>query len=245
MTDHTAAKPSRRTLLKATTACSLLAMTGIAGFMTPSLSFAAAMTRAQRDAMTPDDIIQSFKQGNARFRAGKMLRHDYLAQKQASQAGQYPGAVILSCIDSRAPAEILLDAGIGETFNCRVAGNIPSADILGSMEFACALAGAKVVLVMGHSSCGAVRGAIDNAELGNLTGLLNMIKPAIARTEYEGERSGKNYGFVDAVAKTNVIMTLEDIRKKSPVLKALEDEGKIKLVGSMYHLVGGKVEFFS
>lgn len=237
-------EPSRRTLIKRTAALSILAITGISGFVAPTLSYAAAMTKEQRDSMTPDDVIDSFKQGNQRFRDGKMMQHDYLAQKVSSQAGQFPSAVILSCIDSRAPAEILLDTGIGEAFNCRVAGNIQNDDILGSMEFACAVAGAKVVLVMGHTACGAVKGAIDNAELGNLTGLLNKIKPAIAETVYDGDRSGKNMAFVDAVAKTNVEMTLEDIRMHSSVLKQLEDEGLIKIVGSMYNLVGGKVDFF-
>ncbi|WON76395.1 carbonic anhydrase family protein [Serratia sp. UGAL515B_01] len=238
-------EPARRTLLKKTAALSVLAVTGIAGFTAPSVSYAAAMTKEERDNMTPNDIIESFKQGNMRFREGKMHQHDYVAQKQASQDGQFPAAVILSCIDSRAPAEILLDVGIGETFNSRVAGNIQNDDILGSMEFACAVAGAKVVLVMGHTGCGAVRGAIDNAQLGNLTGLLNKIKPAIDKTDYKGERVGSNYDFVDAVAKTNVEMTIEDIRKNSPVLKKLEEEGKIKIVGSMYHLTGGKVEFIA
>lgn len=240
-----AKEPARRVLLKRTAALSVLAMTGIAGFTAPSVAFAAAMTKEQRDKMTPDEIIESFKQGNMRFREGKMQQHDYVAQKQASQHGQFPAAVILSCIDSRAPAEILLDVGIGETFNARVAGNIQNDDILGSMEFACAVAGAKVVLVMGHTACGAVRGAIDNAELGNLTGLLNKIKPAIDKTVYSGDRSGRNDTFVDEVAKTNVAMTIEEIRKNSPVLKKLEEEGKIKIVGSMYQLVGGKVEFLS
>lgn len=235
----------RRTLLKRTAALSVLAMTGITGFVTPSVTLAAAMTKEQRDSMTPYEIIESFKAGNMRFREGKMQQHDYVAQKQSSQEGQFPSAVILSCIDSRAPAEILLDVGIGETFNCRVAGNLQNEDILGSMEFACAVAGAKVVLVMGHTACGAVKGAIDNAELGNLTGLLNKIKPAIDKTDYTGDRSSKNDEFVDAVAKTNVVMTIDDIRKNSPVLKKLEDEGKIKIVGSMYQLVGGAVEFLS
>ncbi|HCF7509205.1 carbonic anhydrase family protein, partial [Pseudomonas fluorescens] len=169
----------------------------------------------------------------------------YLAQKRASQKGQYPSAVILSCIDSRAPAEILLDAGIGETFNCRVAGNVENEDILGSMEFACALAGAKVIVVMGHTSCGAVKGAIANAELGNLTGLLSKIKPAITETAYAGERTADNYDFVDSVARTNIKMTLADIRQHSPTLNKLEQDGKIKIVGAIYKLVGGEVEFFT
>ncbi len=194
--------------------------------------------------MTPDAVIEHFKQGNLRFRENRPAKHDYLAQKRNSLTGQYPAAVILSCIDSRAPAEIVLDAGIGETFNARVAGNISNRDILGSMEFACAISGAKVVLVMGHTRCGAVRGAIDNAELGNLTGLLDEIKPAIEKTVYGGERSGSNYAFVDAVARKNVELTIENIRNNSPVLKQLEEQKKIKIVGSMYHLSGGRVEFF-
>jgi carbonic anhydrase len=235
---------SRRTMLKQTLAVSALSVSGVAALAVPSISFAASLSKEERDAMTPDAVIEHFKQGNKRFRKNKPAKHDYLLQKRNSIAGQYPAAVILSCIDSRAPAEIILDAGIGETFNSRVAGNISNRDMLGSMEFACAVAGAKVVLVMGHTRCGAVRGAIDNAELGNLTGLLDEIKPAIEKTEYSGERVGSNYEFVDAVARKNVELTIENIRKNSPVLKQLEDQKKIKIVGSMYSLVGGKVDFF-
>lgn len=234
----------RRTLLKRGAAVSMLTTIGMAASVAPSLSFAAALTKEQRDKMTPDEIIESLKRGNQRFRDGKGEQHDYLAQKVASQTGQFPMAVILSCIDSRAPAEILLDVGIGETFNSRIAGNIQNNDILGSMEFACAVAGAKVILVMGHTGCGAVRGAIDNAKLGHLTALLKKIKPAIDKTVYQGDRSGKNDDFVNAVAKSNVALTIEDIRKNSPVLKQLEEAGKLKIVGSMYNLGGGKVEFF-
>jgi len=153
--------------------------------------------------------------------------------------------VILSCIDSRAPAEIILDAGIGDTFNARIAGNIATDDLLGSLEFACALAGAKVILVMGHTGCGAIKGAIDGAQLGNLTGLLNKIKPAVDATHYDGERSSKNGEFVDEVAKTNVRLTIGEIPRRSDVLAALEKDGKIKIVGSMYRLAGGRVEFFT
>ena len=239
--------PSRRMLLKRGVALSALTITGIgmAGLTVPSVSFAAALSKEERDKMTPDQVIESLKSGNLRFRKGKMQQHDYLAQKRASQEGQYPSAVILSCIDSRAPAEILLDAGIGETFNCRMAGNVQNEDILGSMEFACALAGAKVVVVMGHTSCGAVKGAIANAELGNLTGLLSKIKPAVDETVYAGKRTADNYEFVDSVARTNIKMTLADIRKHSPTLNKLEQDGKIKIVGAIYKLVGGEVEFFS
>lgn len=236
-------KLSRRSLLKRTAGLSTLAIIGASGVSIPSIGFAASMTKEQRDNMTPDEIIKNFKDGNMRFREGKMQQHDYVAQKQSSQQGQHPAAVILSCIDSRAPAEIIFDTGIAEIFNTRIAGNIQNDDILGSMEFACAVAGAKVVLVMGHTRCGAVKGAIDNAELGNLTGLLDKIKPAIDKTSYIGERSGNNYDFVDAVAKTNVLMTINNIKEYSPTLKKLEEDKKIKIVGCMYHLNGGVVEF--
>ena len=172
-----------------------------------------------------------------------METYDYLAQKQATAGGQYPAAAILSCIDSRAPAEIILDTRIGDTFNARIAGNIANDDLLGSLEFACAAAGAKLVLVMGHTACGAVKGAIDGVELGHLTGLLSKIKPAVAATKYTGDRTGPNAAFVDEVAKTNVLRTVETIRQQSSILSGLEKEGKIKIVGSMYHLVGGRVEF--
>jgi carbonic anhydrase len=211
----------------------------------PSLSFAAAMSKEDREKLTPDRIVAMMKQGNERFRAGKSQPHDYLAQKKASAAGQYPAAVILSCIDSRAPAEIILDMGIGDAFNARIAGNIANDDLLGSMEFACAAAGAKVILVMGHTACGAIKGAIDGVKLGNLTGLLDKIKPAVEATQYAGERSSKNDAFVDAVAKTNVRLTIDAIRRRSEVLAGLEKDGKIKVAGSMYHLVGGRVEFFA
>ncbi|TCW17830.1 carbonic anhydrase [Raoultella sp. BIGb0138] len=244
MKQNQQAEPSRRTILKQTLALSALSITGLAALSVPTISFAASLSKEERDGMTPDAVIEHFKQGNLRFRENRPLKHDYLQQKRSSLAGQFPAAVILSCIDSRAPAEIILDAGIGETFNSRVAGNISNRDMLGSMEFACAVAGAKLVLVMGHTRCGAVRGAIDNAELGNLTGLLDEIKPAIAKTEYSGERQGSNDEFVDAVARKNVELTIENIRKNSPVLRKLEEQRKIKIVGSMYHLAGGEVDFF-
>lgn len=137
-----------------------------------------------------------------------------------------------------------MDLGIGDIFNCRLAGNIENPDILGSMEFACKLVGAKVVLVMGHTACGAIKGAIDNAELGNLTGLLAKIKPAVQATTYAGDRSANNYTFVDAVARKNVEMTVANIRKDSPVLAELESKGTIKITGAMYNLETGVVEFF-
>jgi carbonic anhydrase len=220
------------------------AMSGLGLFGSSSLTHAAALTKEERDRLTADQVIELLQAGNERFRSGKMEAHDYLAQKQATAGGQYPAAVILSCIDSRAPAEIILDTRIGDSFNARIAGNITNDDLLGSIEFACAAAGAKLVLVMGHTACGAVKGAIEGAELGHLTGLLSKIRPAVAATTYAGDRTGSNGAFVDAVAKTNVLRTVENIRQQSSVLSGLERGGKIKIVGSMYHLVGGRVEFF-
>src|SRR6476620_9814684 len=168
--------------------------------------------------MTPDEILVACKRGNKNFSKGVKTSRNYINEQKASAKGQYPSAVILSCIDSRAPAEVIMDLGIGDIFNARVAGNIANEDILGSMEFACKLSGAKVVLVMGHTACGAIKGAIDNAELGNLTGLLANINAAVQATSFSGERSAKNYSFVDAVARKNVEMTVANIRKNSPVL---------------------------
>jgi carbonic anhydrase len=217
----------RRSFLKITGIATATAVLGAAPAM--HRVYAAALTQAQREKLTADDIIALMKAGNARFRLGQESPHDYLAQQKATATGQYPAAVILSCIDSRAPAETILDLGIGDCFNTRVAGNIANDDILGSMEFACKLAGAKVVLVMGHTSCGAIKGAIDNVELGHLTGLLAKIRPAVQATEYQGERSAKNYGFVDAVARKNVELIITDIHRRSAVLADLESSGGSRL----------------
>jgi carbonic anhydrase len=227
-----------------------LAITGIASastilsvFPAGRLAYAAALTKEQRDKLTPDDIIALMKKGNERFRLGQESPHDYLAQQKISAKGQYPAAVILSCVDSRAPAETIMDLGIGDCFNARVAGNIANDDIAGSMEFACKVAGAKVVLVMGHTACGAIKGAIDQVQLGKLTGLLAKIRPAVEATRYQGERSAKNYDFVDAVARKNVELTMADIRRRSAVLADLATSGAVKIVGAMYNLETGLVEF--
>lgn len=206
--------------------------------------FADALTKEQRDKLTPEQVIELMKTGNQRFLRGERTTHDYLAQQRASPRGQHPAAVILSCVDSRAPAETVMDLGIGDVFNARVAGNVSNDDVMGSMEFACGVSGAKVVLVMGHTACGAVKGAIDDVVLGNLTGLLARIKPAVVATAYTGERSAKNYAFVDAVARTNVALTMAEIRRRSPVLADLEAKGAIRIAGAMYDLETGVVTFF-
>src|SRR5256712_8845706 len=195
------------------------------------LVYAAALTGAQRDKLRPDDISALMKKGKERFRRGQESRHDSRAQQKGSAKGQYPAAVILSCINSRAPAETIMDLGIGDCFNARVAGNIANDDIVGSMEFACKVAGAKVVLVMGHTASGAIKGAIDKVQLGKLTGLLAKIRPAVEATRYQGERSGKNYDFVDAVARKNVELTMADIRRRSAILADLETSGPVRTAG--------------
>src|SRR3954447_20686350 len=233
----------RRNFLKVTAGA--LAGITVSGLFLADQAHADALSKELRDRLTPDQIIQAMKKGNKRFRRGERKDRNYLREQKASAKGQYPAAVLLTCIDSRAPAEVIMDLGIGDVFNCRVAGNIENEDILGSMEFACKLAGAKVVLVMGHTACGAVKGAIDNAELGNLTGLLPRIKPAVEATSYTGERTSKNYGFVDAVARKNVELTIAAIRKDSPVLAQMESSGSIKIAGAMYNLETGVVDFFA
>jgi carbonic anhydrase len=210
-----------------------------------AVAFGDALTQEQRDKLTPDQVIELMRNGNARFLRGERTTHDYLAQQRASAKGQHPAAVILSCVDSRAPAETVMDLGIGDVFNARVAGNVSNDDVLGSMEFACKVSGAKVVLVMGHTACGAVKGAIDDVVLGNLTGLLAKIKPAVVATAYQGERSAKNYAFVDLVARTNVELTMAEIRRRSPVLADLEAKGAIRIAGAMYDLETGVVTFFA
>src|SRR3954447_22766796 len=232
----------RRNFLKVTAGA--LAGITVSGLFLADQAHADALSKELRDRLTPDQIIQAMKKGNKRFRRGERKDRNYLREQKASAKGQYPAAVLLTCIDSRAPAEVIMDLGIGDIFNCRVAGNVENEDILGSMEFACKLSGAKVVLVMGHTACGAIKGAIDNAELGNLTGLLAKIKPAVAATAYTGERSATNYSFVDAVARKNVEMTVAGIRKDSAVLAELEAKGTIKITGAIYNLETGAVEFF-
>ena len=232
----------RRFLGSALGAC---AISPKAGFLSMQLApgMSGSLAKEQRDRMSPAQVIDELKKGNERFRKGKMAPRDYLAEKRSSASGQYPAAVILGCVDSRVPAEIVFDAGIGDTFNGRVAGNVVNDDLLGSMEFACAVSGAKLVLVLGHTACGAIKGAIDDVVLGNLTGLLARIKPAIPETKFEGEKSSKNLAYVDAVARTNVTLALENIRRRSPVLTDLEKKGSIQITGAMYDLATGVVDF--
>jgi len=205
----------------------------------------APPTKESQAAMTPQKALDELRAGNARFVAGHPLVRNQPADVKATASGQYPFAVVLSCLDSRQPIEIVLDQGIGDIFSARVAGNVLNDDILGSMEFACKVSGAKLIAVIGHSNCGAIRGAVDGAELGNLTGLLAKIKPAIEHVPADGQpRNSKNLQFVDKVSEMNVQLVLQQIRERSPILREMIDSGQIGLVGGMYDLTTGEVQFY-
>jgi carbonic anhydrase len=202
-------------------------------------------TKESQTAMTPAQALAALKAGNARFVAGQPLKRDLPAQVKATAAGQYPFAVVLSCLDSRQPIEIVLDQSVGDIFSARVAGNVLDEDNLGSMEFACKASGAKLIAVVGHSNCGAVKGAVDDVHLGNLTELLAKIKPAIEAVPADVQpRTTKNPDFVDQVSEANVKLVMKEIRERSPILSEMLDQGQIELVGGMYDLSTGKVEFY-
>lgn len=203
------------------------------------------LTREERDRLSPDDILGMLKKGNQRFVAGTLTQRDHSAQVRRAAEGQFPKAVILSCLDSRIPVEDVFDRGIGDVFVARVAGNFENTDILGSMEFGCKLAGSRLILVLGHEDCGAVKGAIDDAKLGNITSMLKNIRPAVGHFDrFEGDRSSANPKFVHMVAEQNVRMTVADIRSRSPILKQLEQDGQLKIVGAIYNMKTGRVDFF-
>ena len=209
--------------------------------------FDEAMVQSSKTqaSITPQSALQMLKDGNSRFLKKTPLDRDFSKQIGLTAGGQYPFAVVLSCIDSRIPTEIIFDQGIGDIFNARIAGNFVNEDILGSMEFACKLAGAKLIVVMGHTSCGAVKGACDNATLGNLTQMLGKITPAVDATTTDPgeERTSKNSNFVNRVALKNIEMTIDDINQQSPVLKEMVDNKEVGIVGAMYDVSTGKVEF--
>ena len=202
------------------------------------------LTAEEQKALTPETVLQSLKDGNQRFMNNEITARDHSAMVRNAAAGQYPKAVIISCLDSRIPVEDVFDKGIGDMFVGRVAGNFVNTDLLGSLEFACKVSGAKIILVLGHESCGAVKAAIDNVKLGNITAMLENIKPAVAKSkDFNGEKSSKNDEFVEQVAKNNVRNTIETIRQRSPILKEMEDKGEIKIVGGYYNLKTGQVTF--
>ena len=203
-----------------------------------------AQTKESQAAMTPKEAVNMLKEGNKRFVKNKTKDIDYLAQVEQTSTGQYPFAAVVSCIDSRIPTEIVFDQGVGDIFNARIAGNFVNTDILGSLEFACKVAGSKAIVVMGHTSCGAVKGAADNVELGNLTAMLDNLEPAVnAVKDIKGERNSKNDEFVQKISDKNVELTIEKIKSDSPVLKEMYDNGEITIVGAMYDVETGKVTF--
>lgn len=206
------------------------------------------LTAEEQADMTPDEIIGRLKKGNENFMQNNLTRRDHSAQRIDAMLGQYPKAIVLSCVDSRVPVEDVFDLGIGDIFVARVAGNIENPDIVGSMEFATAVAGSKLVIVMGHTSCGAVKHAIDNTDAASiemyaLQNLLDEIQPSIIATEKNGEVSSKNIEYTNSVITKNAMVTVEDIRKQSPRMAALEREGKIKIVPAVYDMETGKVNF--
>ncbi|MEE4377915.1 MAG: carbonic anhydrase family protein [Candidatus Competibacteraceae bacterium] len=232
---------TRRQLLKA-----IPAMT--AALAIPGHTLAAteipAMTKQARSELTPDQALELLKDGNERFVSGKMLQRDLMAQVKATATGQFPFAGILGCIDSRVPPEVVFDQGIGDIFSARIAGNFANTDFIGSFEFATKLAGAKLIVVLGHSECGAIKGAADNAQLGNLTQTLSNLMPAVyAITDVEGERNSANEAFVTAVAEENVRQNVKALLTRSTVLHDLAQAERIKVVGAMHDVGTGRITF--
>ena len=203
------------------------------------------LTKEEQDALTADMVIQSLKEGNGRFMRNDLTARDHSAQVRKSIQAQYPKAIVLSCVDSRVPVEDVFDRGIGDVFVARVAGNFVNEDILGSMEFACKVSGSKLILVMGHEHCGAVKAAVDDVKLGNITPMLAKIRPAIESIEYDGERTSKNEEFVQMASKSNVRNTIEKIRNESEILREMEQNGEIKIVGAVYDMDDGSVDFLN
>ena len=206
-----------------------------------------AHTKETQDLMTPSLALDALKTGNDRFLKGNQVTRNLNAQVDETSGGQYPFATVLHCIDSRVSAEHVFDQGIGDLFSIRIAGNFVNEDILGSMEFACKLAGTKVLVVLGHTACGAIKGACDHARLGNLTALINKLEPAVDAVDSPAEadlRNSSNIDFVNAVATKNVLMTIDNIRSQSPILKEMEADGAIKIVGGMYDIATGNVNFY-
>lgn len=201
------------------------------------------LTKEEQDTLTPDKVIQSFKEGNERFMRNDLTERNHSEQVRRTTLAQYPKAIVLSCVDSRVPVEDVFDRGIGDVFVARVAGNFVNEDILGSMEFACKVSGSKLILVLGHEHCGAIKAAISNVQMGNITLMLHNIKPAVEKVTYDGNRVSENQKFVHMVCESNVKNTMDEIRKNSPILNDMEQSEEIKIVGAIYDMDTGKVSF--
>ena len=195
-------------------------------------------------ALSPDTILQRLKNGNKRFTENNVTARDHSKRVMATTSAQYPKSVVLSCLDSRIPVEDVFDKGIGDMFVARNAGNIINDDVLGSMEFACKISGAKLIVVMGHSGCGAIKAAIDDVKMGNMTAMLGKIKPAVRMSkDYQGEKSSKNTEYTNEVGRKNVLHSIELVKKKSPILRKMLESNQIKIVGAYYEIKTGKVSF--
>lgn len=199
-------------------------------------------TQEFQQNLTPSDAFEVLKDGNKRFINNLKLNRDLLQQMDETANGQYPWAVILSCMDSRTSVEHIFDQGIGDIFSIRIAGNVVNDDIVGSMEYACAVAGSKLVVVLGHTKCGAIKGACDHVKLGNLTGLLDKVNPAIEKTSAASKETSKE-NYAEIVGQANVIESMNEILEKSSILRDLYEEGKIGIVGGIYNVENGKVSF--
>ncbi|MBL0052764.1 MAG: carbonic anhydrase [Bacteroidetes bacterium] len=203
-------------------------------------------TKETQDKLTPRAALEILKEGNDRFVKNLKAQRDLLRQINETRDGQWPFATILSCIDSRTSAELVFDQGLGDIFSVRIAGNIVNTDIIGSMEFACKVAGSKLVVVLGHTNCGAIKGACDHVEMGNLTELLSKIQPAVYQEKTSAEnRTSSNEAFVENVASINVKRSVEQIIERSYILEQMLEKGQIGIVGAMYDIANGKVEFYS
>ncbi len=218
----------------------------------PPLPANGTQTEESQRHMTPDSTRKRLEDGNDRFIKSKLVERDLLSQVTSTQGGQYPYAVVLSCIDSRVPVETIFDQGIGDIFSARVAGNVVSPDIVGSIEYGCKVAGSKLVVVLGHTGCGAVKTAIQDAnaisplQLGSIRSLLDGIKPsvhAVQEPEKRSERTYENKEFFNAVVYKNVALTIDNLKNDSPILKDMEEKGEIKILGAVYSVSDGKVTF--
>lgn len=202
------------------------------------------LTKEQQEALTPERVVELLKEGNARFVEGEVTRRNHKAQIRKAALSQHPKAIVLSCVDSRVPVEDVFDRGIGDLFVARVAGNFVNPDILGSMEFACHVSGSKLILVLGHEYCGAIKSAVDGVELGNITEMLSKVLPAVEQTQgHEGKRTSKNADFVHEVTEKNVRLNIERIRAESPILCQMEAEEKIAILGALYDMNNGRITF--
>lgn len=202
------------------------------------------LSKQDQDSITPRMALKLLKEGNHRFVNNLKINRNLLQQANETSDGQHPFAVILSCIDSRTSAELIFDQGLGDIFSTRIAGNIINEDILGSMEFGCKVAGSKIIVVLGHSQCGAIKGACDHVEMGNLTALLSKIQPAVYDEKTETKRDSSNPSFVEKVTNINVRRTVDAILQRSPILKEMVDSGEIAIVGANHDIATGNVEFF-